>query len=122
MHIIMAHADDPMKVHSKFLENWHNFYSCHADEFDPSTASLLELGGGPTIHSLISACQYVSKITFSDYAETNRREIRMWKENDVKCERIIFIYHRILNIHCTMMTVNTKYVMIDINKVVHVFW
>ena len=80
-------TDDPMKVHSKFLERWHGFYSAHADEFDPSSSTLLELGGGPTVHSLISAAQYMSKITFSDYAETNRREIKMWKENDVKCEK-----------------------------------
>ena len=79
-------TDDPMKVHSKFLEHWHDFYSSHAHQLDASTATLLELGGGPTIHSLISACQHVSKITFSDYAESNRREIRMWKENDAKCE------------------------------------
>lgn len=78
-------TNDPMQVHSKFLEQWHSFYSANGHEFDASSASLLELGGGPTIHSLISACQHVSKITFSDYAETNRREIRMWKENDAKC-------------------------------------
>ena len=75
-----------MRVHSKFLEQWHHFYTGCGHEFDSSSAKLLELGGGPTIHSLISACQHVSKITFSDYAETNRREIRMWKENDAKCE------------------------------------
>lgn len=75
-----------MKVHSKFLEHWHSFYSRHANELNPSSATLLELGGGPTIHSLISACQYVSRITFSDYAETNRREIQLWKRKDAKCE------------------------------------
>ena len=75
-----------MRVHSKFLEQWHNFYTGCGHEFDSSNATLLELGGGPTIHSLISACKKKKKITFSDYAETNRREIRMWKENDAKCE------------------------------------
>ena len=86
--IVCIHVgtDDPMRVHSKFLEQWHNFYTSFGHEFDLSSSTLLELGGGPTIHSLISACQHVSKITFSDYAETNRREIRMWKENDAKCE------------------------------------
>ena len=79
--------DDPMKVHSKFLDQWHSFYSRYGDEFDPSSATLLELGGGPTIHSLISACQHVSRITFSDYADTNRREIQLWKDNDAKCKR-----------------------------------
>ena len=80
--------DDPMKVHSKFLKHWHSFYSAYGDEFDPSSATLLELGGGPTIHSLISACQHISKITFSDYADTNRREIQLWKDNDPNCKSI----------------------------------
>ena len=87
-----CYTDDPMKVHSKFLEHWHGFYSTHKDEFNPSKATLLELGGGPTIHSLISACQHVSKITFSDYADTNRREIQLWKDNDAKCKRAILYY------------------------------
>ena len=81
--------DDPMKVHSKYLKHWHSFYNTYGDEFDPSSATLLELGGGPTIHSLISACQHVSKITFSDYADTNRREIQLWNDNDPKCKRVL---------------------------------
>lgn len=91
-------TNDPMKVHSKFLEHWHDFYNTHKDEFDPSRATLLELGGGPTIHSLISACQHVSKITFSDYADTNRREIQLWKDNDAKCHNWTpYIHHVVSN-------------------------
>lgn len=70
---------DPMKVHSKFLEAWHTFYDRYSNGSNGSRA-LLEFGGGPTIHSLISAAQHVETITFADYAESNRDEIIMWKD------------------------------------------
>lgn len=71
---------DPMKVHSKFLKAWHKFYSGYTNG-SSSSCALLEFGGGPTIHSLISASQHVETITFADYAESNRTEITTWKES-----------------------------------------
>lgn len=71
---------DPMKVHSQFLEAWHKFYSVYANGSSCSRA-LLEFGGGPTVHSLISASEHVETITFADYAESNRKEVTTWKEN-----------------------------------------
>ena len=70
---------DPMRVHIKFLEAWHNFYQKHGGELGGS-ANLLEFGGGPTLHSLITASKHVRNITFSDYAESNRNEITLWKD------------------------------------------
>ena len=70
---------DPMKVHSKFLEAWHKFYSKYTNGSRNSRA-LLEFGGGPTVHSLISASQHVETVTFADYAESNRNEISIWKD------------------------------------------
>ncbi len=70
---------DPMKVHSKFLKAWHDFYQKYANGTTDSK-SLLEFGGGPTLHSLISACWHVGSITFADYAESNRNEIILWKD------------------------------------------
>ena len=104
-----------MKVHSKFLEHWHSFYSSHAHEFDASSSTLLELGGGPTVHSLISACQHVSNITFSDYAETNRREIRMWKEDDAKCEKLTLC--RLNVVQCLLSVLQWPHNIIDIDVV-----
>ncbi len=71
---------DPMKIHIKFLNAWHEFYQEHRSEFSDSS-SLLEFGGGPTLYSLISASKYVNSITFADYAESNRNEIIDWKNN-----------------------------------------
>ncbi|CAB1316960.1 unnamed protein product, partial [Coregonus sp. 'balchen'] len=36
---------------------------------------LVEVGTGPTIHTLISACEYYDEIVVSDYVDSNRREI-----------------------------------------------
>ena len=70
---------DPMKVHSQFLKAWHDFYHKYING-STASRSLLEFGGGPTLHSLITACSHVDSITFADYAESNRNEIIFWKE------------------------------------------
>ena len=70
---------DPMKVHVKFLGAYHNFYDKHVNGKKPLKC-LLEFGGGPALHSLISASRYVENISFADYAESNRNEIIMWKD------------------------------------------
>lgn len=74
---------DPMMVHVQFLEGWHRFYSKYVNGASDSKC-LLEFGGGPTLHSLITACRHVESITFADYAESNRNEIIMWKEKNGK--------------------------------------
>jgi hypothetical protein len=70
---------DAMKVHSKFLEAYHDFYSKYING-STTAKCLLEFGGGPTLHSLISACRHVENISFADYAESNRNEIIMWRD------------------------------------------
>jgi hypothetical protein len=42
---------------------------------------LLEVGGGPTIYQLISACQKIKQIFFSEYLEINRQELKKWQFN-----------------------------------------
>ncbi len=44
--------------------------------------SLLEVGGGPTIYQLISASGSVGSITFTEYEQSNRDEIKMWKRGN----------------------------------------
>ncbi|XP_062309452.1 nicotinamide N-methyltransferase-like [Osmerus eperlanus] len=39
---------------------------------------LIEVGTGPTIHTLISACEYFEEIVVSDYVDSNREEIERW--------------------------------------------
>lgn len=78
-----------------------NFYSCprgHADEKDFLTfvlkclsgvfsagehkgKLLIDVGSGPSIHSVISACDHYDEIVLSDFANDNRREIEKWLNN-----------------------------------------
>ncbi len=85
---------DPIEslgIQVQFLECWHQFYRDHHQEFDASSSTMLEFGGGPTLWSLISVAPNVSSITFSDYAETNRAEIEKWRDNESGCE-----YHQLV--------------------------
>lgn len=70
----------------QFLECWHLFYEEHGKDLDPSKAHLLEFGGGPTIWSLISATPNFCDITFADFAQSNRAEVEMWRDNKPGCK------------------------------------
>ncbi len=59
----------------QFLHEVYNTIDCRGKR-------LLEVGGGPTIYQLISACSSVGEIIFSEYLDTNRDEIRKWINND----------------------------------------
>jgi len=70
---------DPMQVHSQFMRAWHDFYNKYSTKME-KPLHLLEFGGGPTIHSLVTAAEHMDSITFADYAESNRNEIVMWRD------------------------------------------
>ncbi len=76
---------DPMQVHVKFLKAWHDFYEKYLGKME-KPVHLLEFGGGPTIHSLITAAKHVETVTFADYAASNRNEIVMWKGKIEGCK------------------------------------
>lgn len=46
---------------------------------------LIDVGSGPTIHSVLSACQHYDEIVLSDFSDSNRREIEKWLENQEGC-------------------------------------
>ncbi len=46
----------------------------------PPLGRMLELGGGPTVYQLISACHTIEEIVFAEYLEANRREVESWRE------------------------------------------
>ncbi len=54
----------------------HNVYQY----LDPQN-TLLEIGGGPTIHQLISARNKVETVVFGEFLKKNRVEIKSWREN-----------------------------------------
>lgn len=61
---------------------YHKFYEQFHKEWDSCTARLLDLGGGPCIHLHISAAPYVSEIYHSDYVQSCRDEVLLWKNKD----------------------------------------
>jgi len=75
------------EANANFPQHWimpcyHRFYQQFHKEWDTSTAILLDLGGGPCIHCQISAAPFVAKIYHSDYVESCRDEVLMWKNKD----------------------------------------
>jgi len=73
---------DP-RIHTQWgLRCVHKFYQDFHKNWDNSTASLLEFGSGPYLHTLISAAPYVSKIYHTDFLEECRREVLLWKNKD----------------------------------------
>ncbi len=63
---------------------FHEFYELFHSRWDASSARLLELGGGPSIYPLISACPHVSEIVFSDHTASLLQEVQLWKDKDPK--------------------------------------
>jgi len=76
---------DDKLIHTQWgLTTIHNFYKEFHTEWDNSSASLLEFGSGPYIHTLISAAPYISQIYHSDYLIQCRNEALLWKNKDPK--------------------------------------
>lgn len=50
--------------------------------FGKEKATVLELGGGPTLYQLMNIVNEAKEIYFTDYVEDNLNEIRAWKNND----------------------------------------
>ncbi|MEE6484629.1 hypothetical protein FKM82_013948 [Ascaphus truei] len=44
--------------------------------------TLIDIGTGPTIYQLLSACEAFDEITVSDYADQNREEFEKWLKNE----------------------------------------
>ncbi|CAL8363337.1 unnamed protein product [Lota lota] len=43
---------------------------------------LIEVGTGPTLHTVLSACAHYKEMVLSDYAEVNRRELEKWLRSE----------------------------------------
>ena len=76
---------DDLRIHTHWgLKCLYNFYENFHEYWDNSSATLLEFGAGPYIHTLISAAPYVGKIYHTDYLEECRQEALLWMKNDPK--------------------------------------
>lgn len=54
---------------------------CLAQTFatgEVSGRTLIDIGSGPTIYQLLSACAHFEDITMTDFLEVNRQELRLW--------------------------------------------
>lgn len=52
--------------------------SCAAGSSDIA----IEIGGGPTVYTILSLCNKVSELHFCDYLESNLEEVRKWLNRD----------------------------------------
>lgn len=43
-----------------------------------SGRTLIDIGSGPTIYQLLSACTHFEDITMTDFLEVNRQELGLW--------------------------------------------
>ena len=83
--------NDPNKWQPYALKYFHSFYEKHVSGMG-DCISLLEFGGGPSVYSLISAAKHVESITFAEYAETNRDEVLIWKDERSGRKQYRYIY------------------------------
>ncbi|XP_017565506.1 indolethylamine N-methyltransferase [Pygocentrus nattereri] len=44
--------------------------------------TLIEVGNGPTIHSVLSACEHFQEIVLSDFTDDSRQEVEKWLRNE----------------------------------------
>ena len=83
---LQARFAGPEDFRSEFyLKSFHDFYQKYHTEWDATKARVLEFGGGPCIHTLISGAPFVSEVVFSEYAEDNLQEVKLWRDNDPTC-------------------------------------
>ncbi|XP_060067320.1 nicotinamide N-methyltransferase-like [Ylistrum balloti] len=80
------------------VELLHRFFNKH----NLSGKRLLDVGTGPTIHTLITACNYVDEIFLSDYMPQNLRYLERWHEGETNqavklIEHVVSLEGRTMN-------------------------
>ncbi|NXF09259.1 NNMT methyltransferase, partial [Smithornis capensis] len=60
------------------LRSLHKIFSLDGLKGD----TLIDVGCGPTIYQLLSACEHFREITALDYTDQNRRELEKWLKNE----------------------------------------
>uniref|UniRef100_A0A8C4QPE8 Nicotinamide N-methyltransferase n=1 Tax=Eptatretus burgeri TaxID=7764 RepID=A0A8C4QPE8_EPTBU len=59
---------------------------------------LLDVGSGPTIHQVLSACEVFDEIYLSDFTELNRNELQLWLEDSPEA----YNWNRIIQYVCDL--------------------
>uniref|UniRef100_A0A665TGP1 Phenylethanolamine N-methyltransferase n=1 Tax=Echeneis naucrates TaxID=173247 RepID=A0A665TGP1_ECHNA len=52
---------------------------------DVSGEVLVDIGSGPTLYQVLSACEVFNKVLLTDFLEVNRQELRRWLQDEGGC-------------------------------------
>ena len=80
------YSGPPSPTRAQALKYLHEFFSKYSHTWNADSAHMLEYGGGPSIHGLIPACRFVKDVTFTDFAESARKEVELWRNKDKEGE------------------------------------
>ncbi|TSK17868.1 Glycerol kinase [Bagarius yarrelli] len=78
--------------------NWETTESFNNGNGRYTGRKLIEVGSGPTIHTVISACEHFDRIVLSDFVDQNREEVQKWIKNEEGC----FDWEPIIKYVCEM--------------------
>ncbi|XP_068610692.1 phenylethanolamine N-methyltransferase [Brachionichthys hirsutus] len=53
---------------------------------DVSGDLLVDVGSGPTLYQVLSACELFNKVILTDFLEVNRKELKLWLQDDGGCK------------------------------------
>ena len=60
------------------LKHYYSFFSKYHVKWDPSKATLLEMGGGPSLQIAIVGAPFFSSIVHSDFDDDCNKEVQLW--------------------------------------------
>ncbi|XP_077407640.1 phenylethanolamine N-methyltransferase [Vanacampus margaritifer] len=46
---------------------------------------LVDIGSGPTLYQVLSACEVFNEVVLTDFLEVNRKELRRWQQDEDDC-------------------------------------
>lgn len=61
---------------------WHQDLLLLPHPGEVSGRTLIDIGSGPTIYQLLSACTHFEDITMTDFLEANRQELGLWLQEE----------------------------------------
>lgn len=69
------------KVNTSYVGRYHDLFKKHCQECHSKTKlKILEIGSGATINSAITLAPFSSNIVLSAYAESEAKEVQLWRE------------------------------------------
>ena len=66
------------ETRSSTLQFFYSFFSKYHTNWDPSKASLLELGAGPSLQLVFASTAFFSNVVVSDFEDTCVQEVNLW--------------------------------------------